>query len=250
MYTVVISEHRGRRAGFSLVELLVVIAIISILASLTMPSVSSSLNRARATACSSNLRQNGTAIILYSSDHDGDPPETGAGSYQPWVPLIYWNRNRAENDGYQSLGLLVHEQFLGSHETLYCPGQRGGKYSIDGYPAWPESAAGGNWTYGSYDMFFYWNASRGFHHPPLMEYGEQPLCNDSITTIEPDASLAHQDRWNVLYADGRVKLYRNGSKADQPGPLAGIDMVSVIQEMQVNDSWPYAGYLRNRLESD
>ena len=241
---------RPREAGFSLVELLVVIAIISILASLTMPSVTRSMNSARVAACSSNLRQNGTAMILYSSEGDGEPPETLGGNHQPWIPLIIWNRHHPDNEGYASLGLLVHEGFLGSHETLYCPGQRRGLHSLSEYPAWPESAFGGNWAYSSYDMFFYWAPGIGFHHPPMADYDERPLCSDTITTIDPESSLAHRDRWNVLYADGHVELYQNGRKAGQSDPLAGVDMVSAIEELQVNDSWPYAGYLRNRLESD
>jgi len=56
--------------GFTLIELLVVIAIIAILAAILFPVFAQARERARAITCVSNLKQLGTAIMMYQQDYD------------------------------------------------------------------------------------------------------------------------------------------------------------------------------------
>ena len=55
-----------KRKGFTLVELLVVIAIIALLISILAPSLNAAKNLARQVMCQTQLKNLGTALVLYS----------------------------------------------------------------------------------------------------------------------------------------------------------------------------------------
>jgi prepilin-type N-terminal cleavage/methylation domain-containing protein/prepilin-type processing-associated H-X9-DG protein len=76
----------GGRA-FTLLELLVVIAIIGILAGLLLPSLSKASQKAKAAKCTGNLKQVGSAFLLYAGDHNEQLPPLNSGG--PWNHPVY-----------------------------------------------------------------------------------------------------------------------------------------------------------------
>ncbi len=93
------------RRGFTLIELLVVIAIIAILAAMLLPALSNAKNKAKSAQCISNLRQVGTAMLMYADDNrqqfwnvNGYQPNDGQWTKDPSTtvflaptdPLAYW----------------------------------------------------------------------------------------------------------------------------------------------------------------
>lgn len=56
---------RHRRRGFTITEILVVVAVLATLLSLLLPAIGSVRRSARAAACMSNMRQIGSAHIMY-----------------------------------------------------------------------------------------------------------------------------------------------------------------------------------------
>src|SRR5213594_4303711 len=83
--------RRDQKTAFTLIELLVVIAIIAILAAILFPVFAQAREKARMSACVSNMRQIGTALMLYVQDYDETYPyirfhAPGAGSWQAALP--------------------------------------------------------------------------------------------------------------------------------------------------------------------
>ena len=85
------------RAGFTLIELLVVIAIIAILASMLLPVLSRSKQKANQAKCTSNLRQLSFGTLMYIDDARGTFPGPGSRATYGYHPedWIYWRLSPA-----------------------------------------------------------------------------------------------------------------------------------------------------------
>jgi prepilin-type N-terminal cleavage/methylation domain-containing protein len=82
----------NRQRAFTLIELLVVIAIIAILAALLLPVLARSKGQALKAQCASNLKQWGTAEVMYAGDNNGYFPDNSDGLDLSWMsPLLLTN---------------------------------------------------------------------------------------------------------------------------------------------------------------
>ena len=100
---------RGKRSAFTLIELLVVIAIIAILAAILFPVFAQAREAARKSSCQSNLKQIGSAWMMYAQDFDEKTPNgndqlttsctnmASRGVYGGWVGnmLLPYTKNSA-----------------------------------------------------------------------------------------------------------------------------------------------------------
>jgi prepilin-type N-terminal cleavage/methylation domain-containing protein/prepilin-type processing-associated H-X9-DG protein len=101
--------HRDRNRAFTLIELLVVIAVIAILAALLFPVFAQTRERARMTVCVSNMRQIGSALMMYVQDYD----ET--------YPYIRFNNCCGQKGLHTYVWRNAIRPYLKSLDVLACP---------------------------------------------------------------------------------------------------------------------------------
>ena len=112
--------------GFTLIELLVVIAIIAILAAILFPVFAQAREKARSTACLSNVKQLTLGFIMYSQDYDEQFPE--------WR----WDqRYSAGNNNASSLWLNAIYPYVKNTQIYKCPSDgRSRGDQVDVWTSW------------------------------------------------------------------------------------------------------------------
>jgi len=215
------------RKKFTLIELLVVIAIIAILAAMLLPALGKAREKARGIQCASQVKQHGTAFVMYAQDNQDYLPEV--------FRKEYWGRAVTE------LWLVENGTAYGiSWQCLISPYILGGTVTHGKYKIWTCPSAGADGMtdfrsppYSMYGMNYKARvlASDASYKPIVM--GRQKnasslivtgdgscksdkarwstyLCSLYVTTgglrtgDVKNIALRHSDRGNLLFLDGHV----------------------------------------------
>ena len=226
------SSCRMQSQGFTLIELLVVIAIIAILAAILFPVFAKAREKARQTACLSNLKQIGLGLMQYTQDNDETYPcGSKAGYGQPAVPP-WW-------DGYGVGWAGKIYPYVKSVGLYKCPDDSGSttpviSYAMNGnfIPDHSTAAAITLAKLNSPSRTVFLLEVSQFNSPPVTDFTQEAVSGDTVgletnligysqfatgqmrnygdTTTLPTGQMTnpkgrHNDGSNFLYADGHAK---------------------------------------------
>jgi prepilin-type processing-associated H-X9-DG protein len=102
-------RQRRRYCAFTLVELLVVLGLIVVLMSLLVPAMGKARAAARSTACLSNVRQIGTAWVMYTAEHKGQ------------LINYIWSTPKTADTAWYGYWTGVMDEYQVRGEALLCP---------------------------------------------------------------------------------------------------------------------------------
>jgi prepilin-type N-terminal cleavage/methylation domain-containing protein/prepilin-type processing-associated H-X9-DG protein len=230
--------------GFTLIELLVVIAIIAILAAILFPVFAKARERAQATSCINNLKQTGTAALLWVEDNNDSH-----------LPLAitdsdgtqhFWHSGKRGTEQRAEWGLLY--KYLGGKEIHDCATARAVKNANPQIPFWPAyglhepvyTDAGGNVRYAKMSMIrnpaeTVWLADSGTINRSsgglIRVAGLAPPSEKT-----PYVHGRHSGRCNIVWMDGHVSSRQPVYRTD----LSGLVSEANLRKAAVGDLAPAA----------
>ena len=197
------------RRGFTLIEILAVMVIIGILASFLIPNIIDYFDTAEVRACSANLEEIYSGMVLYKDKYDRAPSKTGVAYFAELI----------------SRGAMTNSKT--NARRLTCPGVDIGSLAIrdlDPMEWWTDiEAVDGTWS--SY-------AGRDCERFPLRKFpgdGTEPLVAD-----DNDGGMNHATTTNVLYADGAVHTFELFAEREA-GRVAEEEIVVVGPDSSIDD---------------
>jgi prepilin-type processing-associated H-X9-DG protein/prepilin-type N-terminal cleavage/methylation domain-containing protein len=210
------------RSGFTLIEILIVVTLGIVLAGVAFSAGKSMQVKSRQATSSNNLRQWGTALALYSGEHNGTLPRRGQGRQklaQIERPEDWFNAlpPYLGQPAYQELVATGKIPRTGDDSVFICPGVKptaqAARYSL-GYGMNMNLSP---WNFPSATLL-----SQISSPTTVVFMAESPGDYSSIYPSASGYSLIapHGGMGNILFLDGHVEAYTAdylGCKKGDPG---------------------------------
>lgn len=185
------STSRCRR-GFTLIELLVVIAIIAILAAILFPLFVKAKESAKRAACLDNLKQLGTAVMLYTDDNQGRYPKERQRIRPAAIQAADWDD---PTGGSMATGCIwTFRNYIRSRKVWMCPAGAQRDYHGTKYKNPPGVA----YSTSAWPQYVGWLQGPGIP-PTSTNYAVYSLNEHGWTAAEdPTGKIAYHDNWDEV----------------------------------------------------
>jgi prepilin-type processing-associated H-X9-DG protein len=146
-------RQTGSVGAFTLTELLVVMGVVAMLAAVLLSASFTTQERVLRAECASNLKQIGSATLVYAGENDDFVPQRSwkdcpaqdgsGGTGNPWqtyeVCRMTGVGSRVITEGPYGLGLLFFGKEVSDPKAFYCPSIKSGDFAYSTYsePGWP-----------------------------------------------------------------------------------------------------------------
>ena len=212
------SSCKRENHSFTLIELLVVIAIIAILAGMLLPALNTAREKGRASSCTNNLKQIGTAMFMYGDENDDfgcygystDLQSTFATNLYPYLgSMPDLNKYNTSNNPFKA-------------PVYNCPSGKNASMHMKFYTTYGFNFLGQGENLNNYRLFGY--QSKSAHYFPakrsqiknpsqLFAIGDGGRLDLAATNSKlqfegspalENAQMRHGRGINAMYADGHV----------------------------------------------
>jgi len=217
----------ARSRAFSLIDVIVSLAVVAVLMAILVPSMARVRETTRQVVCSSNVRQVGLGLAMFSGDRKGQLPQSVhsvKGIADPTsAPHMMMQARLGGTNLWDGVGTLFFHDYITAPGVFYCPSHRGSH---------PLSATVDLWagTPGSITVNYQY---RGPTNPNVRFDTLRSGFSLMVDGLQTQIDFNHVVGANLLRADLAVAWFQDSDKtlvSILPEKPTDADAKTVVQE--------------------
>ena len=253
---------QDRAGAFTLIELLVVVSIVALLLAILLPSLRRAREQGKLAVCAANLRQIGTAIHAYASEHGGYIPRGPEPAHpfdfaantlatnQLWMGAGGFGPPPAHPRQYNGLGLLLGTTAREAR-VFFCPADDNFNLQEEAPKIGTSADAYGSYLYRQLDQLPEHAATGQLDRMGINDVGGRQVPVEALAldanSLGP-GTFHHTNhrgrRVNIMFRDASVRAFGNqGDRFAIPAEAFAdfAQLPAAIDQILTNADYAYRG---------